>query len=176
MNAEKRRDKKDKKQNNICVSQRYQREREKSAQISQIKNFFIERGYKLKPIFMTENDISYIVRGCIFEVYNQLGPGLLESSYEAALAYEIINKGLSVKSQVSLPLVYKEKHLDVGYRIDLLVENKVIIEIKSVENLLEVHHKQVITYLKLSGIKLGLLVNFNSENISKSIFRKVNGL
>jgi GxxExxY protein len=125
---------------------------------------------------MTENDISYIVRGCIFTVYNNLGPGLLESAYEAALFYEISKAGLQVKTQVAMPMMYDEIKVDVGYRLDLLVENKLILELKSVEQLLDVHHKQLITYLKLSGLKLGLLVNFNTSDISKSIFRKVNGL
>jgi GxxExxY protein len=125
---------------------------------------------------MTENEISYKIRGAIFKVFNALGPGLLESAYEAALMHELLKLGLEVKSQVALPLIYDEIKMDVGYRIDLLVEDKVIIEIKSVENLAEVHHKQVITYLKLSGKKLGLLVNFNCVKIDESIFRKVNGL
>lgn len=125
---------------------------------------------------MNENEISYKIRGAIFKVYNTLGPGLLESAYEAALIYELQKEGLEVKSEVALPLIYNELKMDAGYRIDLLIENKVIVEIKSVENLAEVHHKQVITYLKLSGKKLGLLVNFNCVEIDKSIFRKVNGL
>lgn len=125
---------------------------------------------------MTENEISYKIRGAIFKVYNALGPGLLESAYEAVLAYELNKIGLDVKTQVPLPLIYEEVKLDVGYRIDILVENKVIIEIKSVESISEVHHKQVITYLKLTGLKLGLLVNFNCEDIQKSISRKVNNL
>ena len=125
---------------------------------------------------MEENDISYTIRGSIFRVYNNLGPGLLESAYEAALGYELINAGLRVMIQVALPMIYQTVKIDVGYRLDLVVEDKVIIEIKSVENLMDVHHKQVITYLKLSGMRLGLLVNFNSADISKSIFRKVNGL
>lgn len=125
---------------------------------------------------MTENDISYLIRGCIFKVYNNLGLGLLESAYEAALLYELENAGLNVKNQHGLPMVYESVKVDIGYRLDLLVENKVIIELKSVEILLDVHHKQLITYLKLSGLELGILVNFNSDDISKSIFRKVNGL
>ncbi len=125
---------------------------------------------------MTENEISFKIRGAIFKAFNQLGPGLLESAYEAVLAYELRKEGLKVQTQVALPLIYEEVKMDVGYRIDVLVEDKVIIEIKSVENLAEVHHKQVITYLKLSGMKLGLLVNFNTDIIDKSIFRKVNGL
>lgn len=125
---------------------------------------------------MTENEISYKVRGAIFKTYNALGPGLLESAYEAVLSYELIQMGLNIKTQVPLPLIYNEVKLDIGYRLDILVNDKVIIEIKSVENLIEVHHKQLITYLKLSGKKLGLLVNFNTTNIEHSIIRKVNGL
>ncbi len=125
---------------------------------------------------MNENDISYIIRGAIFKAYNRLGAGILESAYEAVLSYELKKAGLDVKSQVPLPIIYDEVKLDIGYRIDLLVQNKVIIEIKSVETLHEVHHKQILTYLKLSGIKLGILVNFNTVNIEKSIYRKVNGL
>jgi GxxExxY protein len=125
---------------------------------------------------MTENEISYIIRGAIFKAYNELGPGLLESSYEAVLSYELSKKGLRTRTQVKLPLVYENISLNAGYIIDILVEEKVIIELKSVEHLLEVHHKQILTYLKLSGKKLGILVNFNTDNIENSIFRKVNGL
>lgn len=126
--------------------------------------------------FMTENEISYRIRGSIFKVFNNLGPGLLESAYEAALKHELDKAGLQVVTQVALPMIYETIKVDIGYRLDLLVESKVIVELKSVETLLDVHHKQVITYLKLSGLKLGLLVNFNTDDISKSIFRKVNGL
>lgn len=125
---------------------------------------------------MSENDISYKIRGCIFRVFNNIGPGLLESAYEAALVYELSKEGLTVNNQVTLPMIYEDVKVDIAYRLDIVVENKVIIELKSVENLLDVHHKQVITYLKLSGMKLGILVNFNTDDISKSIFRKVNGL
>lgn len=125
---------------------------------------------------MTENEISYQIRKAIFNVYNSLGPGLLESVYVCVLEYELSQAGLEIKTQVALPIIYKNIQLDGGYRLDLLVDDKVIIEVKSVENLAEVHHKQLITYLKLSGKKLGLLVNFNSAEIDKSIFRKVNGL
>ena len=125
---------------------------------------------------MTENELSFAVRGCIFKIYKTLGPGLLESAYEAALIFEIGRAGLHVKNQVALPMIYETVKVDVGYRLDLVVEHKLIVEIKSVEHLLEVHHKQLITYLRLSGLKLGLLVNFCTEDISQSIFRKVNGL
>ena len=125
---------------------------------------------------MEENEISYRIRGCIFKVYNSLGPGLLESVYEAALIYELTLLKLDVKSQSPIPVIYNEIKLDLGFRADLIVERKVLIEIKSVENIAEVHHKQVLTYLKLTGLRLGLLVNFNSEDIAQSIYRKVNGL
>jgi GxxExxY protein len=125
---------------------------------------------------MTENEISFIIRGAIFKIYKKLGPGILESSYEAALAYELQKIGLQVNVQVGLPMRYETIETEVGYRIDLIVEGKVVVEIKSVENLLEVHHKQLLTYLRHSGLKLGLLVNFNTADINKSIFRKVNGL
>lgn len=124
---------------------------------------------------MRENDISYVVRGCIFKVFNNLGPGLLESAYEAALVYELRKNGLKIQNQVALPMVYEEIKVEVGYRIDILVENTLVVEVKSVEALLDVHHKQLITYLKLSGNRLGILVNFNCDNIAKQIFRKVNG-
>jgi GxxExxY protein len=125
---------------------------------------------------MEENEITFIVRGCIFKVYHALGPGLLESVYEAALIFELNEKGLKVASQVPIPVIYNTIKLDLGFRADLIVENKVLIEIKSIENIAEVHHKQVLTYLKLTSIKLGLLVNFNTNDISTSVFRKVNGL
>ena len=125
---------------------------------------------------MTENEISYEIRKAIYEVYNETGPGLLESTYEYALKYELEEAGLNVKSQVSLPVMYKGIKLATNYRIDLLIENKVIIELKSVDELNSVHHKQVITYLKLSNLKLGILVNFNTNNLNSNIIRKVNKL
>jgi GxxExxY protein len=125
---------------------------------------------------MTENEISYIIRGAIFKVYNTLGPGLLESVYVAALVFELRKAKLIVKTEVPLPAVYEEEKLSLGFRIDILVNNLVIIEVKSIEQLAEVHHKVVLTYLKLSGKKLAILVNFNTADISKSIFRKVNKL
>jgi len=125
---------------------------------------------------MDENELSYKVRGAIFSVYNELGPGLLESVYEAALFYELSQMGLTVSKQVPLPIRYKEIQLDVSYRLDLLVADKLIIEIKSVEKLMPVHHKQVLTYLKLTKLKLGILVNFNENNILDGLFRKVNNL
>ncbi len=125
---------------------------------------------------MNENEISYLIRGAIFDVYNKLGPGLLESVYVNALDYELTRKELKVKREVPIPVYYEEIKMEVGFRLDLLIEEKVLIEVKSVENLVEVHHKQVLTYLKLTGFKLGVLVNFNVDQISSGIFRKVNGL
>jgi GxxExxY protein len=125
---------------------------------------------------MKENEISYAIRGAAFKVHSKLGPGLLELAYEAALMYELKSKGLQVENQVGLPLVYEAIKLDVGYRADLIVEGKVIVEIKSIEMLNKVHHKQLLTYLKLSGLKLGLLINFNDTSLNKSIVRIVNNL
>jgi GxxExxY protein len=123
---------------------------------------------------MEENDITYKIRGCIFLVYKNLGPGLLESVYEAALIYELKKHKLEVKSQVILPVLYDGINLEIGFRLDILVESKVIIEIKSVEDLSKLHFKQLLTYLKLSGKKVGILVNFNCENITDNIKRIVN--
>lgn len=125
---------------------------------------------------MTENDISYKIRGAIFKVHQCLGPGLFESVYEAALAYELTQEGLTVKTQVPIPVEYKDVKLDIGFRLDILVNDLVIVEVKSIEEIHPVHHKQILTYMKLAGMKLGLLVNFNTDAIHKGIIRKVNGL
>lgn len=125
---------------------------------------------------MDENELSYKIRGAIFITYNALGPGLLESAYQIVLAHVLTQSGLQVEQQVQLPIILDDIELDAGYRIDLLINRLVILEIKSVETLAAVHHKQVLTYLKLSGLKLGLLVNFNTIDIVGSIYRKVNGL
>lgn len=113
------------------------------------------------------------VLDCSFQVHTALGPGLLESAYEECLYYEIQQSGLNVLMQVRLPLVYKEVKLDAGYRIDLLVENKVIIEVKSIESLADIHLAQILTYLKLSGCKLGLLANFNVSHLKDGIKRVI---
>jgi len=125
---------------------------------------------------MNENQISFAVRGAIFKVYNKFGPGLLESVYVEGLKYFLIQEGFNVRKEVPVPVFIGDTQLKVGFRIDLLVENKVIIEVKSVETLLKVHHKQLLTYLKLTDLKLGILVNFNEEKITNGIFRKVNNL
>ena len=121
-------------------------------------------------------DFTGKIIDCAITVHKLLGPGLLESAYEAALAYEIRKEGLEVKTQLGLPFQYEEIRLDVGYRIDILVENKVIVEVKSVDALADVHYKQVLTYLKLSDKRLGLLVNFNTLSLEDSIKRIANNL
>ncbi len=123
---------------------------------------------------MTENDLSFKIRGAIFKVYNTLGPGLFESVYESALYYELTKIDLKVERQVEITIPYDEIILDVGFKIDLLVEDKVIIELKSVENLASIHYKQTVNYLKLTNKKLGILVNFNTVNILNDIKRIAN--
>jgi GxxExxY protein len=120
--------------------------------------------------------LSYQIRGAIFEVFKELGPGLLESVYEAALMKEFELVGIAAKSQIALPVNYKGRFLELGFRIDILVDEKIIIEIKSVKELDDVHKKQLLTYLKLSGIELGFLVNFNTTFLQDktSIIRIVN--
>jgi GxxExxY protein len=125
---------------------------------------------------LDENEISFLVRGACFKIHKTLGPGLLESVYESALAYELKKEGCDVKLQVPLPVMYEDIKLEIGFRLDLLVNELVIIEIKSVEALTNIHYKQLLTYLKLSDLKLGLLINFNTDNISDSIKRIVNNL
>lgn len=125
---------------------------------------------------MTENEISYKIRGAVFEIYNTVGPGLLESAYEAALYYEPKKAGLKVERQLQLPFQYKDVKLEVGYRIDLIVEDKVIIEIKSVSDFSAIHFKQLTTYLKLTNVKLGLLINFNASNMREGIARIANNI
>ena len=124
---------------------------------------------------MSENEISSKIIGAAIEVHKQLGPGLLESTYETCLTYELKQMGLDVKQQQALPVVYKEVKLDAGYRIDLLVENKVIVEIKSVDALADIHTAQLLTYLKLKDLKLGLLINFNSVRVVDGLKRILNG-
>jgi GxxExxY protein len=125
---------------------------------------------------MTENELSNLVIGCAIKVHSSLGPGLLESAYQECLVYELRRAGLGVEKQKPLPLVYESVKLECGYRVDLLVEGKLIIEIKSVEALTDIHLAQVLTYLKLSNCKLGLLMNFNVVQLKQGIRRVVNNL
>lgn len=125
---------------------------------------------------MTENELSRIIIGAAIEVHRQLGPGLLESAYEVCLEFELKQRGLAVVRQIALPVVYKDVKLDAGYRIDLIVEGKVLIEIKAVDALAPIHKAQVITYLRLKEIKLGLLINFNSVRLIDGVKRIVLGM
>lgn len=125
---------------------------------------------------MTENDISYKIIGAAIDLHKSVGPGLLESAYENALMYDLRQLGFKVKQQIALPFIYKGVKQDVSYRLDLVVNNKVIIELKAVEYLLPVHYSQVLTYLKLSKLKLGLLINFNTDILKNDIHRIVNKL
>ncbi len=123
---------------------------------------------------MKENEITELIIGCAMKVHSALGPGLLESAYEACLAYELSQIGLVISQQHPLPLVYQEVTLECGYRADLLVENKIIVEIKSVDALADIHLAQIITYLKLSNCKIGLLINFNVLRLKNGIKRVAN--
>jgi GxxExxY protein len=125
---------------------------------------------------MTENELSYKIIGAALKVHTALGPGLLESVYETVLAHELGKLGFNVQTQVAIPFVFEEFQFDCGFRLDILVNDKVIIELKSVEELSDVHHKQLLTYLKLSNKKLGLLINFNVSHLRDSIVRIVNNL
>ena len=125
---------------------------------------------------MTENELSNKVIGLALEVHSALGPGLLESAYKECLFYKIAKSGLSVVKEKPMPLILEEVKLDCGYRIDLLIENKLVIEIKSVEALHDVHLAQILTYLKLGHFKLGLLMNFNVVRLKDGLKRVVNGL
>ncbi|MCB0468543.1 MAG: GxxExxY protein [Aequorivita sp.] len=125
---------------------------------------------------MTENEISSKIIGASIEVHKQLGPGLLESTYEICLGHELKLMGLEVKQQVPLPVIYKDVKLNAGYRIDMIVENKVIIEIKSVDALAPIHTAQILTYLKLKDLKLGLLINFNEIKVIDGLKRIINGV
>lgn len=118
--------------------------------------------------------ISYTVIGLAIEVHRQLGPGLLESAYQECLFYEIKKAGLKVEKEITLPIIYKEIRLDHGYRIDLLVEDKLVVEIKTVENYTSVHFAQILTYLKLGNYPLGLLINYNSKILKNNIKRFIN--
>lgn len=124
---------------------------------------------------MTENEISKIVLDHALKVHKTLGPGLLENAYEECLFYELKQSGLFIERQKALPLVYESVKLELGYRVDLLVENKLIVELKAVEAINDVHLAQVLTYLKLSNCKLGLLINFNVSLLKNGIKRVING-
>jgi GxxExxY protein len=123
---------------------------------------------------MTENELSKLVIGCAMKVHSALGPGLLESAYEECLFYEIAKQGAQVEKQKPMPLLYESVRMECGYRVDLMVGGKLIIEVKSVEALNEVHLAQILTYLKLSGCTLGLLLNFKVAHMRDGIKRVIN--
>lgn len=123
---------------------------------------------------MEREDIIKLILDCSFKVHTKLGPGLLESSYEACLAHELIKAGLKVETQKALPLIYDEIKLEIGYRIDLFVENEIIIELKSVEAISDLHLAQILTYLNLSNKKVGLIINFNVKSLKDGIKRVIN--
>ena len=127
---------------------------------------------------MELDDLTYKIRGALFEVHKELGPGLFESVYEMALMKEFELQSIKAKNQVALPVVYKDSYLELGFKLDIIVEHKVIVEIKSVKAIEDIHKKQLLTYLKLSELKIGFLVNFNSTHLKdkESLFRIVNNL
>ncbi|WP_149239685.1 GxxExxY protein [Dyadobacter sp. 32] len=125
---------------------------------------------------MDENELSYEIIGIALELHRNIGPGLLESAYENALAYDLVEAGFEVQTQVVMPFEYKEVKMGVGYRIDMIVENKIIIEVKAVADIAPVHSAQLLTYLRLSNLKLGLLINFNAKLLKDGIHRVVNKL
>lgn len=124
---------------------------------------------------MNENEISKIVIECALKVHKTLGPGLLESVYRDALAYELNKSGLSVEVEKDIPVVYEDIRFDKGFRADIVIENKVLLELKSVKKLEDIHFKQTLTYLKLTGIKLGLVINFNEVLLKNGLKRVING-
>ena len=123
---------------------------------------------------MTENEIATIVIGCAIEVHRHLGPGLLESAYQECLLYELKNKGLKVESEVPMPIIYKELKINHGYRMDIPVEDKLVIELKTVECFTDVHLAQTLTYLRLGKYKLGILINFKVTSLKQGIRRVIN--
>jgi GxxExxY protein len=125
---------------------------------------------------MTENELSKIIVDVAFRIHNNLGPGLLESVYEEIMYYELQKLGLKVEKQKGIPVIWNDLKMELGFRADLIVEKKLIIELKSVETIAPVHPKQLLTYLKITGMKLGLLINFNESLIKNGIIRIVNNL
>jgi GxxExxY protein len=124
---------------------------------------------------MVDNDLTEKIIGCSIKVHKTLGPGLLESAYQVCLYYELVKSGLNVEKEKPLPLVYEEVKLDCGYRMDLVIENRIIVEVKSVDTLNDIHLAQVLTYLKLTKNRFGLLINFNVLKLKDGVKRVVNG-
>ena len=128
------------------------------------------------PQYLTENQIATAIVNAAIHVHRQLGPGLLESVYEECLYYTLLKRGYNLEKQLALPVYFEEIKMEVGFRTDLLVERKVIIEVKSVEKLNDIHLAQTLTYIKLSNCKLGILINFNTVKVVEGIRRVVNNL
>jgi len=154
----------------IAITQSYTKQKHKVPQ----RKIIASQKNKIIMDYTAENELSNIILGCAIEVHKQLGPGLLESAYQECLQYELLKAGLEVVKEKPMPIIYKDVKLDHGYRIDLLVNNKVVIEIKTVEQFTDVHTAQVLTYLKLGNYKLGLLLNFYVTTMKNGIKRVVN--
>jgi GxxExxY protein len=137
-------------------------------------NYYTEMHRDDTEVHEDLNRLSHLIIGCAIEVHRQIGPGLLESAYLNCLEYELLNKGLNVFRELSLPIIYKDIQIDHGYRIDLLVESKVVVELKTVEAYTDVHQAQILTYLKLGNYPLGLLMNFHSKVLRNNIRRYIN--
>ena len=165
---------------NHLVSKELNRRARKGSQRKDLMKEYSTRKDELQILedskYLSENEISQKVIGAAIKIHKPLGPGLLESTYEACLIFELKNLGLNVEKQVALPVVYEGVKLDAGYRIDLLVEKKVIIELKSVNEVSDIYLAQILTYLKLSNCKLGILINFNELKVIDGIRRIVNKL
>ena len=125
---------------------------------------------------MDENAFGEVVLGCAIKVHRTLGPGLLEGAYESGLAHEIVKSGLNLQRQIALPVFYDDQRIDLGYRLDLLVEKRLVVEVKAIDELAEIHRAQLLSYLKLGGYRLGYLLNFNVLTMKDGIIRQVNGL
>ena len=122
---------------------------------------------------LLHEELTSRIRRSLFNVHAELGPGLLENAYESCVSWEFAHEGLSFRRQVELPVMYRGQHVDCGYRIDMIVEEKVILEFKAIESLLPIHEAQLLTYLRLSGYQVGLLVNFNVQHLKDGIVRRV---
>ena len=139
-------------------------------------SFTAEDAEERGGVTLTENELGEIILGGAIKVHSVLGPGLLESAYEACLAYELTKRGLQIKRQVQLPIRYEQFELDAGYRLDLLVNDKVVVEVKAVGKLMPIHMAQLLSYLKLGSFKLGYILNLNISHMKDGIKRLVNGL
>jgi len=141
-----------------------------------LRHFSVENDPNEKAGIMTENELAGIVVDTSYHIHRKLGPGLLESVYQSVLVYELRKRGLQVEFEVPVPVVWEAVMLDVGFRADIIVEGKLVLELKSVEETTRVHTKQLLTYLKLTNCRLGLLINFGTELIRDGMFRVANGV